>query len=159
MDDQKLKKKDKCILRALLADGRRSYSELGRHCGVSRQIALEHVRKLAAAGIIRGFSVSLDAEKLGFAFQAYTLIIAKPERHLREQLYAFLRESTHVRRIQLLFGRFDFFLELLFRDKNEMTAFLQELQAFEAIERTETFIVNQTIKDKPEDAFLGFLDQ
>jgi len=159
MVDLKLKKKDKCIIRALLTDGRRSYSDLGRHCGVSRQIALEHVRKLAAAGIIRGFSVSLDAEKLGFAFQAYTLIIAKPERHLREELYAFLRESTHVRRIQLLFGRFDFFLELLFRDKNEMTAFLQELQAFEAIERTETFIVNQTIKDKPEDAFLGFLDQ
>ena len=159
MDDLKLKNKDKCILRALLTNGRRSYSELGRLCGVSRQIALEHVRKLTAAGIIRGFSVSLDAEKLGYAFQAYTLIIAKPERHLREELSAFLRESTHVRRIQLLFGRFDFFLELLFRDKNEMTAFLQELQAFEAIERTETFIVNQTIKDKPEDAFLGFLAQ
>ncbi|MGC9444958.1 MAG: Lrp/AsnC family transcriptional regulator [Candidatus Methanospirareceae archaeon] len=159
MDYLKLKNKDKCILRALLTNGRRSYSELGRHCGVSRQIALEHVRKLTAAGIIRGFSVSLDAEKLGFAFQAYTLIIAKPEQHLREELNTFLRESTHVRRIQLLFGRFDLFLELLFRDKNEMTAFLQELQAFAAIERTETFIVNQTIKDKPEDAFLGLLDQ
>jgi DNA-binding Lrp family transcriptional regulator len=157
MAEIQLKKKDKCILRALLENGRYSYSELGRRCGVSRQVALEHVKKLSEEGVIKGFSISLDAEKLGFAFQAYMLMIAKPEGKLREELIEFLGNSEHVRSIHLLFGRFDFFMELLFKDKEEMTEFLRALQSFDAVERTETFIVNQTIKDKPEDAVLACL--
>ena len=155
----KLKNKDKCILRTLLGNGRLSYSELGRRCGISRQIAFEHVKKLSEAGVVNGFSVCLDAEKLGFSFRAYVLLIAKPERKLRDELIAFLRNSEHVRRIQLLFGSFDFFLELMFRDKDEMTEFLREMHSFGAVERTETFIVYQTIKDKPEDPFLGCLSE
>ena len=157
MIEMKLKNKDKCILLALLENGRLSYSELGRRCGISRQIALEHVKKLAAEGVVKGFSISLDAEKLGFAFQAYMLIIAKPAEILREELTAFLRRSIHVRKIQLLFGQFDFFLELMFQNKDEMTEFLRVLHSFGAVERTETFIVNQTIKDKPEEPFSGCL--
>ncbi|MEA2076138.1 MAG: Lrp/AsnC family transcriptional regulator [Euryarchaeota archaeon] len=153
----KLKNKDKCVLRALLENGRLSYSELGRRCGISRQVAFERVKKLSEEGIVKGFSVCLDAEKLGFSFQAYVLIIAKPEEELRNELREFLRNSENVRRIQLLFGRFDFFLELLFRDKDEMTEFLGAMHSFGAVERTETFIVYQTIKDKPEDAFLECL--
>jgi len=153
----KLKNKDKCVLRALLENGRLSYSELSRRCGISRQVAFERVKKLSEEGIVKGFSVCLDAEKLGFSFQAYVLIIAKPEEELRNELREFLRNSENVRRIQLLFGRFDFFLELLFRDKDEMTEFLGAMHSFGAVERTETFIVYQTIKDKPEDAFLECL--
>ena len=145
------------MLRALLENGRLSYSELSRRCGISRQVAFERVKKLSEEGIVKGFSVCLDAEKLGFSFQAYVLIIAKPEEELRNELREFLRNSENVRRIQLLFGRFDFFLELLFRDKDEMTEFLGAMHSFGAVERTETFIVYQTIKDKPEDAFLECL--
>jgi DNA-binding Lrp family transcriptional regulator len=153
----KLKNKDKCVLRALLENGRLSYSELSRRCGISRQVAFERVKKLSEEGIVKGFSVCLDAEKLGFSFQAYVLIIAKPEEELRNELREFLRNSENVRRIQLLFGRFDFFLELLFRDKDEMTEFLRTMHSFGAVERTETFIVYQTIKDKTEEPFLGCL--
>ena len=155
----RLKDKDKCILRALLENGRSSYSELSRRCGISRQVAFEHVKKLSESGVVKRFSVSLDAEKLGLSFQAYVLIIAKPEVRLRDELTEFLRKSEHVRRIQLLFGSFDFFLELMFRDKEEMTEFLKAVHSFGAVERTETFIVYQTIKDKPEDPFLGCLSR
>ena len=155
----KVKKKDKCILRALLENGRRSYSELGRVCQISRQVAFERVKKLSEEGIIKGFSVRLDAEQIGFSFGAYVLLIAKPEENLRKELTEFLRKSGNVRKIQLLFGRFDFFLELLFRDKDEMTDFLQRMQSFGAVERTETFIVYQTMKDKPEDPLLEYLSE
>jgi len=88
------------------------------------------------------------------------LIIAKPEGRLRSELIEFLMKSKNVRRIELLFGRFDFFLEVLFQDKDEMTEFLKVMQSFGAVERTETFIVYQTIKDKLEDPFLGcFADE
>ncbi|RLG36593.1 hypothetical protein DRN79_04625, partial [Methanosarcinales archaeon] len=47
-------------------------------------------------------------------------------------------------------GRYDFFLELLFRRKEEMTDFIKQIHTFDAVERTETFIVYQTLKDRPE---------
>ena len=152
-----LKKKDKCVLHALLQDGRLSYAELGRRCEISRQVAFERIKKLTESGLIKRFSVCLDAEQLDLSFQAYVLIIAKPDEKLREELIAFLRTSEHVRRIQLLFGRFDFFLELLFMNKEEMTGFLHAMHSFGAVERTETFIVYQTVKDSPEDPFVGCL--
>ncbi len=155
----KLKDKDKCILLALLENGRLSYSELSRRCGVSRQVAFEHVKRLSEEGWIKRFSACLDAEKFGFSFRAYVLIIANPEERLRNEFIAFLKKNEHVRRIQLLFGSFDFFLELLFRDKEEMSTFLHEMHSFGAVERTETFIVYQTLKDKLEDPFLGYLSK
>jgi Lrp/AsnC family leucine-responsive transcriptional regulator len=157
--DLKLKKKDKCILRALLGNGRLSYAELGRECGISRQVAFERIKKLTEGEFIKRFSVCLDAEKLGFSFQAYVLIIANPNEKLREEFIEFLRKSEHVRRIQLLFGQFDFFLELLFTNKEEMTGFLRTMHSFGAVERTETFIVYQTVKDSPEDPFVGCLSR
>lgn len=155
----KLKKKDKCILQALLENGRLSYSELGRRCGISRQVAFERVKKLSEEGVAKRFSVCLNAEKLGFSFRAYVLLIAKPEEKLRTELAEFLKTSKNVRKIQLLFGRFDFFLEVLFRDKEEMTEFVGVMQSFGAVERTETFIVYQTIKDKPEDVLMACLSE
>jgi len=152
--DPKLKKKDNCILRALLENGRLSYSELGRRCGISRQVAFERVKKLTTDCVINGYSVCLDADKLGFSFVAYVLLIAKPDENLRTELEEFLSNSKNVKKIQLLFGRFDFFLELLFRDKDEMTEFIRHMHSFGAVERTETFIVYQTVKDAPEDPFL-----
>ena len=159
MRETKLKKKDKCILNALLENGRLSYSELSRRCGISRQVAFVRLKKLLGDGVAKGFSVCLDADKLGFSFNAYVLLIAKPEEQLRRELEEFLSNSKNVRKIQLLFGRFDFFLELLFRDKDEMTGFLRTMQSFGAVERTETFIVYQTIKDKSEDPLLECLKE
>jgi len=154
-----LKKKDKCILRALLTNGRLSYAELGRRCEISRQVAFERIKKLTESGLIKRFSVCLNAEQLGLSFQAYVLIIAKPDEKLREEFIAFLLTSEHVRRIQLLFGRFNFFLELLFMNKEEMTGFLHAMHAFGAVERTETFIVYQTVKDSPEEPVVGCLSR
>ncbi|RJS80907.1 winged helix-turn-helix transcriptional regulator [Methanophagales archaeon] len=46
--------KDRCILRTLIENGRLSYSEVGRRCGISRQGAFERVQKLCSEGIIKG---------------------------------------------------------------------------------------------------------
>jgi len=154
----RLKKKDKCILRLLIENGRLPFAEIGRRCDVSRQVAFERVKRFLEEGLAEGFTIRLNEEKFGLSFRAYILIIAKPSESLRKELINFLQKSRNVRRIQLLFGRYDFFLELLFRNKDEMTDFIREMHAFEAVERTETFIVYQTLKEKPEDPFLALLD-
>jgi len=150
--------KDKCILRGLLSDGRLPYSELGRRCGLSRQTVFNRIRRLLERRLIKKFSTCVDAEKLGLSFKAYVLIIAKPDKTLREELADFLRRCRCVTQLHLLFGRFDFFVELLVRDKAELTAFIKNLHAFGAVERTETFMVYETLKYEPEAPLLAMLD-
>ncbi|MDF2954931.1 Lrp/AsnC family transcriptional regulator [Candidatus Alkanophaga liquidiphilum] len=153
-----LDENDKCILKGLLSDGRLSYSELGRQCGLSRQTVLNRIRRLLEGGLIKKFSMRLDAEKLGLSFKAYVLIIAKPDKVLREELTEFLKRCRCVTQLHLLFGRFDFFVELLVRDKAELTAFIKSLHAFGAVERTETFMVYETLKHEPEAPLLAVLN-
>jgi Lrp/AsnC family leucine-responsive transcriptional regulator len=52
------------ILKALQADARLSFSELGRRVGLSAPAAAERVRRLEDAGIIAGYRVDLALEKI-----------------------------------------------------------------------------------------------
>jgi Lrp/AsnC family leucine-responsive transcriptional regulator len=58
------------ILRELQQDARLSSNELGRRVGLSAPATAERVRKLETAGVITGYSVQIDAAKLGMPLLA-----------------------------------------------------------------------------------------
>jgi Lrp/AsnC family leucine-responsive transcriptional regulator len=59
------------ILRALQADARLSFSELGRRVGLSAPAVAERVRKLEEAGIIVGYHAQVCPEKIGYHLMAF----------------------------------------------------------------------------------------
>jgi Lrp/AsnC family leucine-responsive transcriptional regulator len=58
------------ILHELQENGRISYSELGRRVGLTPPTVAERVRRMEEAGIIRGYRVELDLEKIGLPLTA-----------------------------------------------------------------------------------------
>jgi Lrp/AsnC family transcriptional regulator, leucine-responsive regulatory protein len=62
------------LISALEADARQSYSELGRKVGLSQPATAERIKSLESAGVIRGYRVEVDREKLGFAIEAFIRI-------------------------------------------------------------------------------------
>jgi len=58
------------IINELQRNGRQSFAEIGRSVGLSAPAVAERVQKLEEIGVIRGYSVLLDLEKLGFPVQA-----------------------------------------------------------------------------------------
>ncbi len=58
------------IISELQNNGRQSFAEIGRNVGLSAPAVAERVQKMEEAGIIKGYSVLLDLEKLGFQVQA-----------------------------------------------------------------------------------------
>jgi Lrp/AsnC family transcriptional regulator, leucine-responsive regulatory protein len=83
------------ILAALQTDARLSFSELGRRVGLSPPAAVERVRRLEDAGVITGYRVELDVEKLGLAVSAIIRVSA-PEHHFA-RLKALVAEMAEVR--------------------------------------------------------------
>jgi Lrp/AsnC family transcriptional regulator, leucine-responsive regulatory protein len=59
------------LIAELERDARQSFSELGRKVGLSQPATAERVKALESAGIIRGYRVDVDREKLGYPIEAF----------------------------------------------------------------------------------------
>ena len=62
---------DEHILQLLVADGRRSASDVGRHVSLSPAAAKRRIDRLEALGIITGYRAVLDHAKLGAEIEAF----------------------------------------------------------------------------------------
>jgi Lrp/AsnC family leucine-responsive transcriptional regulator len=71
------------ILAALQEDARLSFSALGRRVGLSPPAAAERVRRLEEAGIITGYRVELNPERLGYPVSAIIRVTVPEERFAR----------------------------------------------------------------------------
>lgn len=62
---------DQQILRELAQDARLSYSEIGRRVNLSQPTVAERVRRMEQEGVIRGYHVDIDPEKVGLPITAF----------------------------------------------------------------------------------------
>lgn len=58
------------IVQALQYNSRQSFAEIGRNIGLSAPAVADRVQKLEETGVIKGYSVVLDYEQLGFPVRA-----------------------------------------------------------------------------------------
>ena len=65
---------DRQIVGLLTTDGRMSYTELGRATGLSTSAVHQRVRRLEQRGVLRGYTVVVDAEALGLPLTAFVSI-------------------------------------------------------------------------------------
>ena len=139
-------KKDKKLLVELLRDGRESFSDLAKSCRMTRQSIFSRVKSLKRKGIIRNFTVNLDQQKLGLNLKAYILISASPLEKFREKAIKALMQLPQISQIHILFGRFDFLVEVWVRDINDLSNLLGKIHELEVIDKTETMIVYKNVK-------------
>jgi Lrp/AsnC family leucine-responsive transcriptional regulator len=62
---------DRQIVELLVADGRMSYTDLGRATGLSTSAAHQRVRRLEQRGVIRGYAAVVDPEAVGLSLTAF----------------------------------------------------------------------------------------
>jgi Lrp/AsnC family transcriptional regulator for asnA, asnC and gidA len=139
-------KKDKKILIELLKDGRMSFADLARSCKMTRQSIFSRIKSLKRKGVIKNFTVVLDHQKLGLNLKAYILLSAKPSEESREKAIKILSQFPQISQIHRLFGRFDFLIEVLVKDINELSEIIGKIHRLEVINKTETMIVYKNIK-------------
>ena len=67
---------DRHIVALLAADGRMSYTDLGRATGLSTSAVHQRVRRLEQRGVIKGYAAVLDGNAIGLPLTAF--ISVKP---------------------------------------------------------------------------------
>lgn len=141
-----LDKRDEKIIKALKKNARASIRDISKATQIRPSTVHQRIKRLQEDGVIEGFTVKLNDDKIGKGFAVFMLISGSTERYLDQR---FLK-NEHVKGIYGITGEYDLLIKLKFRD---MIAFNEFLLTFrekysEHIQKTLTMV--QTVKLKEE---------
>ena len=133
------------ILKSLVIGARLSSRQIAKQCDISVGTALARVRKMEDAGIIRGYSVLLDQEKLGYELTVVTEITVSKGRLL--EMENEIARLPNVCCVYDLTGLADAAIVAKFKNREELSRFTKHLLSLPYVERTNTHVVLTTIKE------------
>lgn len=141
----KLDKKDMLILSVLSENSRASYREIAKKVGLSTPTVIKRIQRLEEEGIIQRYTVEIDYSKLG-----YSLPVIIDVRVAKGRLFDVERQIAmfpNVLAVYDITGEFDVSIIALFKGREDLDAFVKELQKMRYVERTYTKVILNIIKD------------
>jgi Lrp/AsnC family leucine-responsive transcriptional regulator len=118
---------DRRILRALQQDGRTTIQAIADSVGLSASPCLRRIRQMESAGIISGYSATVDQNAVGLPVSVFISI--KLERQRAEELDRFgdaIAGWPEVMECYLMTGQFDFLLRVVCADLAAYEHFLRQ---------------------------------
>ena len=108
---------DRDIIRALARDAGQSTGTLGRRLGLSQPATWRRIRKLEAAGVLRGKRLRLDAASLGFGVTVFLGVkLATKGRVSLEDFERAVSAIPEVQQVEHVLGLYDYRLRVVARD-------------------------------------------
>ncbi|MGI4862557.1 MAG: Lrp/AsnC family transcriptional regulator [Janthinobacterium lividum] len=131
---------DRRILNLLMQDAKLPYSEIARQLHVSGGTIHVRMTRLEELGIVRGATLDLDLQKVGYGIQAF-LGIYLLKSSFCDSVIAQLRGIPEVISLHFTTGSYNLFARIACRDTLHLRNVLHDqVQQIEGVERTETLI-------------------
>jgi Lrp/AsnC family leucine-responsive transcriptional regulator len=134
---------DREIVAALQRNARLTWHELGRIVHLSPNAAAERVRRLERRGVITGYTVRLDADRIGRPIDAVVGVVAEPGSNRVALEQWFTSQPSIVEAVHLT-GPDDYLLRVRCRTTSELDEMLMRMKA-EGAASTQTRVVLRTI--------------
>jgi DNA-binding Lrp family transcriptional regulator len=106
---------------------------------------INRVNEMMEEGIIKGFIPEVDSRKLGFGITALIGVSATGPSLIDVEKE--ISKNENVLGVYDVTGNFDVIILAKFRNTEDLDKFIKSLQKIERIQRTETFVVLNTIKE------------
>lgn len=133
------------ILKELLINSKRSYHQLASVLGVSPTTILKRIKALERSGLIKYYSAILDHKMLGFSITAIIEVSSKDGKIL--DIDEDIAKNSSVCAVYDTTGVYDAIVIAKFKNIEELDSFIKYLNKTEGIEKTNTHIVLNTIKE------------
>jgi DNA-binding Lrp family transcriptional regulator len=140
-----LNETDKKILKNLLEDARFSSRQIAKNVGVSVGTVLSRIKKMEEDGLIKGYSVILDHEKLGYELTVVTEITVSKGR--LTEMENEIAKIPNVCAVYDVTGLTDAIIIAKFKTREDLGKFTKQLLALPYIERTNTHVALTTVKE------------
>lgn len=139
---------DHQILDMLIENTRIPFTDIAKKLLISAGTVHVRVKKLEEAGIIKGSSLTLDYQKLGYSFIAYVGIFLE-----RTSQTKFVLERIHsipyITVAHITTGKFNIFCKVRAKNTKHAKDIIFMIDDIEGVSRTETMIsLEESINDK-----------
>lgn len=127
------------ILTVLLEDAKIPYKEIAKQLKVSLGTIHVRIKKLEAAGVIKGFTLNTDFFKLGYTITAFIGLIIDGKIH--EQVVSDLSKIKQLVELHHTTGKYHMFAKVVCRDPKVLREVLiNGINTVKGVEKTETTI-------------------
>ena len=141
--------KDEKILKLLIADGRKQVVEISRELDLPRATVQERLKRLVDSGAIKKFVAIPDYSRIGKQVTAYIFVSFRSEGSLSQRnLAEEVSKIPGVYEVAVISGQWDILLKVRAGSVEEIGKLVVDrLRAMKGIEKTETCVAFQTIKE------------
>lgn len=138
---------DMKILRCLRDNARLTASAISDEINLSVSAVIERIKKLESNGIIKGYTIDIDQNKLGNSMVALMEVSLKHPDYY-EDFVKLVNSACNVASCYYQTGEFDFVLHIVTDSTDGLERVYKEIKGFEGVSRTETHFVLKTVKQE-----------
>ena len=138
---------DRRILSVLQRDARTSMRKISKEVGVSLGTVSNRVRKLEGTGVIRGYAVLLDPEKIGWDLNVVIGLRIQKGRLI--EIQEKISKDPRVYGVYDVTGDFDSMVVARARDRSDLDDLSKNVMSVDGVERSVTHLVLNTVKESP----------
>jgi Lrp/AsnC family leucine-responsive transcriptional regulator len=139
---------DRKILTLLAADGRMSYTDLGKSTGLSTSAVHQRVKRLESRGLIKGYGATIDHEQIGRPLTAFISIRPidpsepddSPER---------LRDVAEIESCWSVAGEESYILKIRVATPSDLEDLLARIRAAANVSTRTTIVLSTPYENRP----------
>jgi DNA-binding Lrp family transcriptional regulator len=141
----KLEPTDRKILNAMQSNARRSLREIAQEIRTSPGTVMHHLNLLEKEKVITGYGAHIDYDKLDI--DVHALIEVRVQKGQLFQVEKKIAHNPNVYAVYDTTGHFDAVILCRFPNRKTLDKFLKDIQTYPFVERTETRLILNTIKE------------
>ena len=143
--DYKIDDVDRKIIQLLQEDARKSFNKIADNLGIAVGTAYNRVKNLEDKEVLKGYTIMLDAAKLGYGLTA--LILIEAEGRYLPDVERELSKLNEVISIYDITGDYDIAVIARFRNRNSLNNFIKSALKMPHVSRTVTNVVLNVVKE------------
>jgi Lrp/AsnC family transcriptional regulator, leucine-responsive regulatory protein len=139
---------DRTILGLLARDGRMSFTDLARATGLSTSAVHQRVRRLEAAGVIRGYTAVLDPEALGLPLTAF-VSVTPLDPAAPDDVPERLADLTEIEACHSVAGAENYILKVRVPTPGHLETLLARIRAHADVSTRTTVVLSTPYENRP----------
>ncbi len=135
----KIDEKNLDLLKELEKNCRQNLKKLSKKTGMSITTVYERMKKLEKMGVIKGYQALIDYQKIGFDLPVIIELVIK-----RENQFEVANKLIKFKNVSAIYGatgNTDLIVIAKFKNRADLTRFINTLFEIEGIQRTETRVI------------------
>ncbi len=134
------------ILESMNQNARKSFRDIAKELKISLSTVSNRVHRLEEDGVIKGYAPIIDESKMGYDLQVVVGIRISKGKLLNTQKR--IAKDERVFAVYDVTGDWDSIVMARFQNRTELDKFIKKVLTMEYIERSNTHVVLNTVKDE-----------